>query len=182
MDFETSRLKRLLNDLAGMYDQVLGKLELNRVRVDLKAWLAGTMSTWEAAAREKGLEWDVEIPTEVPHVVMDPDRMGQALGNLLSNAVKFTPDGGRVSTTVKLDAGQLFLQITDSGMSIPIEEREQIFQPFYRGGHGRRIVQGMGLGLSIARDIALAHGGNIELQVETKTKKGCCFILHIPVE
>jgi two-component system sensor histidine kinase BaeS len=178
LDSETARLKRLLEDLAGLHDSVLGKLELNRVRVNLKEWLAGTISTWEAAAREKGLVWDVEIPAELPIVLMDPDRMAQALGNLLSNAVKFTPAGGWVSTTLTIDTDQLILQVVDSGAGIPAEEREQIFQPFYRGGHGRRIVQGMGLGLSIARDIAMAHGGGIELRA---TESGSCFILQIPI-
>jgi signal transduction histidine kinase len=112
--------------------------------------------------------------------LMDPDRMSQALGNLLSNAVKFTPAGGRVSTTLKIDSDQLILQVADSGVGIPTEERERIFQPYYRGGHGRRIVQGMGLGLSIARDIAIAHGGALELS--TTEGPGSCFILRIPIE
>jgi signal transduction histidine kinase len=179
LDDETSRLRRLLDDLAGLYDQVLGKLELNQVSVNLQEWLAGTLSTWEAAAREKGLEWKVEIPSTLPAIVMDPDRISQALGNLLSNAIKFTPAGGRVSTTLTTDSGQLVLQVTDSGTGIPDEEREKIFQPFYRGKHGRRIVQGMGLGLSIARDIATAHGGGIEL---LPTESGSCFVLQIPIQ
>jgi two-component system sensor histidine kinase BaeS len=180
LDGETVRLKRLLDDLAGLYGQVLGKQELNRQPVNTKEWLAGTMSAWEAAAQEKGLDWEIEIPADLPIVVMDPDRMAQALGNLLSNAVKFTPAGGRVSTTVKADAGQLIVQVTDSGTNIPADERELIFQPFYRGTQGRRIVQGMGLGLSIARDIAKAHGGGIDLL--TTPGPGSCFILRIPLE
>jgi signal transduction histidine kinase len=179
LDGETARLKRLLDDLAGMYDQVLGKLELNRTRVNLKDWLTGATSAWEAAAREKGLNWEMEIAPDLPTVVMDSDRMAQAIGNLLSNAIKFTPAGGRVSTTLTIDSNQLALQVADSGLGIPAEERERIFQPFYRGGHGRRIVQGMGLGLSIARDIATAHGGGIEL---LPTESGSCFILRIPIE
>jgi signal transduction histidine kinase len=146
LDGETARLKRLLEDLAGMYDQVLGKLELNRTQVNLKDWLAGTLSTWEAAAREKGLEWDVKIPAESPIVLMDTDRMSQALSNLISNAIKFTPNGGRITTTLTIDSDQFALQVADSGIGIPAEDREKIFQPFFRGGHGRRIVQGMGLG------------------------------------
>jgi two-component system sensor histidine kinase GlrK len=106
--------------------------------------------------------------------------MAQALGNLLSNAIKFTPSGGRVSTNVKADEGQLIVQVSDNKTDIPVEEREQIFQPFYRGAHGRRIVQGMGLGLSIARDIAVAHGGRIELL--TTPEPGSCFILQIPID
>jgi signal transduction histidine kinase len=166
--------------LAGLHDQVLGRLELNRVLVKPNEWLAGQMSAWEAAAREKDLAWDTEILSELPVMLMDPDRMGQALGNLLSNAIKFTPAGGRISTKAWVESEQLWVQVSDSGPGISAEEREKIFQPFYRGAHGRRIVQGMGLGLSIARDIALAHGGEIELQ--SLPGDGSRFILRVPVE
>lgn len=180
LDGETARLQRLLDDLAGLHDQVLGRLELNRVEVTPNEWLAGQMSAWEAAAREKGLDWEVEIPSGLPVILMDPDRMGQALGNLLSNAIKFTPTGGRVSTQAGIENGQFWIEVSDTGPGIPAEERERIFQPFYRGAHGRRIVQGMGLGLSIARDIAAAHGGEIELQATPGA--GSRFVLRLPVE
>jgi signal transduction histidine kinase len=70
--------------------------------------------------------------------------------------------------------------VSDSGPGIPEAEREKIFQPFYRGAHGRRIVQGMGLGLSIARDITAAHGGEITL--ETEPGKGNRFTLRVPAD
>jgi signal transduction histidine kinase len=180
MDYETARLQRLLDDLSGLYKLVLGRLELNRVPVKLNDWLAGILSPWEAASHQKGLAWMVDVSLAPSVVVMDPDRMAQAIGNLLSNAIKFTPAGGQVSMTVKLDNGQLIIQVADSGPGIPTEEQGKIFQPFYRGAHGRRIVQGMGLGLTIVRDIVVAHGGKIELQ--NISGAGSCFILQIPVD
>jgi len=180
LDSETARLQRLLNDLAGLHDQVLGSLELNRVEVKPSEWLAGQMSAWEAIAQEKGIVWNVDFLSGLPVVLMDPDRMGQALGNLLSNAIKFTPAGRSVSIKAGMDSGQLRVDVSDTGPGIPVDERENIFQPFYRGAHGRRIVQGMGLGLSIARDIAVAHGGEITL--ETNPGSGSCFSLRIPVK
>jgi signal transduction histidine kinase len=179
MDDETVRLKRLLEDLAGLHDQVLGRLELSRSPVQVNDWLAGTLSAWEAAAREKGLDWEVQIAPDLPVILMDPDRMAQALGNILSNAIKFTPAGGRISIAVRADDGRLSVRVADTGPGIPIEEREKIFQPFYRVRQGHRIVEGMGLGLSIARDIVTAHGGKIEL--EAKSKGGSRFHLQIPV-
>ena len=71
------------------------------------------------------------------------------------------------------------MQVADTGPGIPAEEKEKVFQPFYRGRQGHRIVEGMGLGLSIARDIATAHGGDIEL--ETTPGTGSRFTLRIPV-
>jgi signal transduction histidine kinase len=163
-----------------LQDQVLGRLELNRVTVKLDDWLGSTLPPWEAAAQEKGLAWSAKIPPDLPAVRMDPDRMGQALGNLLSNAIKFTPPGGKVSTSVEMESGQLTIRVADSGPGIPQEEREKIFQPFYRGAQGRRAVQGMGLGLNIARDILSAHGGEIGL--ESETGAGCCFFLRMQAE
>ena len=178
LDSETARLQRLLNDLARLHDQVLGKLELNREAIQLNEWLAGTLSAWETVAQEKGIVWEVEIPQNLPVMIMDSDRMVQAIGNLLSNAIKFTPAGGKVTTTVKFMDEQLIVQVADTGPGIPIEEQEKIFQPFYRGAHGRRIVQGMGLGLSIAQDIVTAHGGEIDLQ--SVPGAGSRFTLRVP--
>src|SRR6266498_1354674 len=180
MDDETIRLRHLLDDLAGLHDQVLGRLELNRSPVQLNDWLANILSPWEAAARQKGLTWTVDVPSNLPAVMVDPDRMAQAIGNILSNAIKFTPAGGQVSTIVKLSDGQLSIRVADTGLSIPENEREKIFEPFYRGSQGRRIVEGMGLGLSIAHDIISAHGG--EIKVESQPEGGSSFILQIPVE
>jgi len=180
LDSETARLQRLLEDLAGLHDQVLGKLELNRGTVQLDEWLASALSPWEAVAREKGIVWEVEIPQGLPTIMMDSDRMVQAVGNLLSNAVKFTPAGGKVTIIVKFVDEHLIMQVTDTGPGIPLEEQNKIFQPFYRGAHGRRIVQGMGLGLSIAHDIITAHGGDIELQ--STPGMGSRFTMRMPVE
>jgi signal transduction histidine kinase len=182
MDEETIRLQHLLEDLAGLHDQLLGKLELNRLPIKINDWLMSTLSPWEAAARQKGLGWALEVAPDLPVVVMDPDRMAQAVGNILSNAIKFTQSGGQISTTVKIQDGFLSVQVADTGPGIPVEEREKIFQPFYRVRQGHRIVEGMGLGLSIARDVVAAHGGRIELESTAGPRAvGSCFDLKIPV-
>ena len=182
MDEETIRLQHLLDDLAGLHEQVLGRLELNRSPVQVHDWLVSTLSPWEASARQKGLAWELDVAPNLPVVMMDADRMAQAIGNILSNAIKFTPAGGRVSTTVKLADGWLAVQVADTGPGIPVEEKEKVFQPFYRGRQGHRIVEGMGLGLSIARDIATAHGGDIELETTPGMQSaGSRFTLRIPV-
>jgi two-component system sensor histidine kinase BaeS len=170
----------LLDDLAGLHDQILGRMELNRTAVPLNDWLVSTLSPWEADARQKGLNWVMDAPANLPIVFMDPDRMAQALGNILSNAIKFTPPGGKVSIATEYSAGRVSMQVTDSGPGIPPEEKDQIFQPFYRGRQGKRIVEGMGLGLSIAQDILVAHGGDIK--VNSTPGAGSTFTLEIPAE
>jgi two-component system sensor histidine kinase BaeS len=176
---ETIHLQSLLDDLAGLHDLVLGSLELNRIHVNPTEWLTNQLPAWEAAANEKGLFWDANIASNLPSTFMDPDRMGQALGNLLSNAVKFTPAGGKISTKIWSEIENLCFEVVDNGPGIPEEDREKIFQPFFRGSHGRKIVQGMGLGLSITKDIVLAHGG--EIRFVNMEGKGSCFFIQIPI-
>src|SRR4026208_1034585 len=130
LDEETIRLQHLLEDLAGLHDQVLGKLELNRAPIQLGEWLVSTLSPWEAAARQKGLVWEVAVLPDLQIVRIDPDRMRQAIGNLVSNAIKFTPAGGKISIDVRVESGQLCIQVADTGPGIPLNEQEKIFQPF----------------------------------------------------
>jgi len=179
MDSETARLQRLLDDLAQLHDQVLGRRALNLVVVQFDQWLADTLTPWEAAARAKGLTWESQVMPDLPAMTIDPDRLAQAIGNILSNAIKFTPPGGQVSTRVAILNGKLTVCVADSGPGIPEDEQETVFHPFFRGSQGRRIVEGMGLGLSIVREIILAHGGEIKL--ESTPGKGSCFILQMPV-
>jgi two-component system sensor histidine kinase BaeS len=179
LDGETGRLQRLLDDLAGSHDQILGRLELNREQIQLDGWIHSALSPWEAAAHDKGLIWNADIPTSLPIILMDADRMAQALGNLVSNAVKFTPAGGTITVTAKSAGAEFVLDVMDTGAGIPLDEQQKIFEPFYRGSHGRRIVQGMGLGLSIAHDIVAAHGGTIKLQ--STLGAGSHFTLRMPL-
>ncbi len=164
MNEETSRLQHLLDELANLHDQVLGTLELERQPLALSEWLPGVLRPWEAAAHEKRLHWETSIPTGLPGLDVDPLRLGQVVGNLLSNAVKYTPSGGKVSVAAGTTADQLWIKVSDTGPGIPSEELDKIFTPFYRSPQQKRIAQGMGLGLSIARDLVEAHEGRLEVQ------------------
>ena len=179
MDAETGRLQRLLNDLAGLYDQVLGSLELDRQPVDLTIWLPEVLLPWKMDAEEKGLNWQVNIPQQCPLLLADPDRLAQAIGNLCSNAIKFTPKGGDMSVSAGVEQDQLWIQVSDTGPGISPQDQEMIFQPFYRGTQERRIIQGMGLGLTIVKDVILAHGGRIEIVSELGI--GSKFTLWLPL-
>jgi signal transduction histidine kinase len=179
MDGEVGRLQRLLDDLARLYDQELGSLELNRQSVDLAHWLPGVLAPWREAARSKGLKWEVTIENDVPTLSADPDRLAQALGNLLSNANKYTPPGGAVSITVGAADDAVWIRVGDTGPGIEPDEMESIFIPFYHGRTGGRFPQGMGLGLSIARDLVAAHSGRLE--VDSQPGHGSRFTIWLPV-
>jgi two-component system sensor histidine kinase BaeS len=180
MDEETARLQNILEELAHLHDQILGSLELHSESVALGDWLPKVVLPWAEAAAEKHLEWQTQIPADLPMIEVDRLRFAQVIGNLLSNAIKYTPSGGWVNISAGRNDGALWIRVADNGPGIPEEEREKIFQPFYRGDQGRRIKQGMGLGLSIARDLAIAHGGTIEL--ETQPGIGSAFTIWLPLE
>jgi len=179
MKDELDRLHRLLDDLAGLYDQVLGALELARRPTNLTEWLAHTLGPWREAAEDKGLRWEATVPASLPTLAIDADRLGQAVGNLLSNAIKYTPSGGTVSVDAGLKQKSFWIQVSDTGPGIAPEEQERIFTPFYRYQPDRRFPQGMGLGLSIARDLAAAHGGWLE--VASTLGQGSRFTVWLPL-
>jgi two-component system sensor histidine kinase BaeS len=179
MDEETARLQFVLEELAHLHDQVLGSLELNRQPTAMSEWLGRVLLPWQQAAAEKRLHWQVEIPSDLPTMTVDALRLGQVVGNLASNAVKYTPPGGTVTVCAGREGHELWIRFSDTGPGIAPEEQEKIFQPFYRGDQGRRIKQGMGLGLSIARDLVTAHEGHIEVQSQPGT--GSDFTIWLPI-
>lgn len=179
MEEETGRLRRLLEDLAQLHGQVLGTLELERRPVNISQWLPRLLTTWREEAQQKGLQWQATVPPDLPAVEADPDRLGQALGNLLNNAIKYTPPGGAVSLETNVDNGSLWIRVRDTGPGMSPEEQAQIFTPFYRGQTSTRFPQGMGLGLTIARDLVTAHGGRLE--VASSPGSGSCFTIWMPL-
>jgi signal transduction histidine kinase len=179
MDMETHGMQRLLDDLANLYDQELGRLELDRQPIAPAEWLPGVLHPWEAAAREKRVEWQANLPPDLLPFSADPLRLSQIIGNLLNNAIQYTPPGGAVTVTASTSQEEFCLSVQDTGPGIPPEDHERIFLPFYRGDQGRRIKEGMGLGLSIARDLAIAHGGRLEL--DSVPGSGSTFTLSIPI-
>jgi two-component system sensor histidine kinase BaeS len=178
MEAQIHRLQRLLNDLAQLHDRVLGRLELDRRPLALTEWLPAILSPWREAATQKGLEWRSSIPAGLPVISADTDRLAQAVGNLVSNAIKYTPTPGNVTVSAGSEVDAVWIRVSDTGPGIPAEEQERIFTPFYRGLASGRFPQGMGLGLSIARDLVTAHGGR--LTVESAPDSGSRFTIRLP--
>jgi two-component system sensor histidine kinase BaeS len=172
------RLQRLVEDLAHLRQQVVGPLELHFQPIELSQWLPATLGAWRQAAAEKGLSWKAEIPAGLPTVSADPDRLAQIIDNLVANAIKYTPARGAVAVTAGADAVSFWIQVSDTGPGVAPEEQERIFTPFYRGAAASRFPQGMGLGLSIARDLATAHAGQILLN--STPGSGSRFTARLP--
>jgi len=161
MEKQTHSLERLLDDLTNLYDSSAGRLELQRERLGLNVWLQQTMAPWKSFAEDKQINFVVQSE-DLPAMWIDPVRLGQAIGNLVSNAIKFAPKGGKVRVFAQICDEQVCIHVEDNGPGLSEEDLAHIFTPFYRGNQETRFPQGMGLGLSIARDIATTHGGAIE--------------------
>ena len=125
-------------------------------------------------ARRRGIEYGKRFD-ERPTIVSDGDRVLQIISNLLSNAFRWTPDGGRIGLELSSQNGTVTVDVADSGPGIGQEERERIFRPFW-STDGR----GTGLGLPIARELAVALGGRIVL--ESEPGHGSRFELVLPAE
>jgi signal transduction histidine kinase len=179
MDDETMRLQFLLDELANLYDKVTGSLELDRQPVDTSGWLEGALIQLRVSAHEKRIDWREDLQAGLPSISIDQRRMAQVIGNLVGNAIKYTPTGGTVRVSSGADQNNFWLKVSDSGPGIQADELEKIFLPFYRGETGRRIKQGMGLGLTIAREMVTAHGGLIS--VTSTPGNGSEFTLSLPL-
>ena len=180
MDDQIERLKPLLDNLASLYVLSGQPVDLHPQQVQLGDWLREILVTWQAAALERGLEWQCNLPEDLPVISIDPNRMAQVIGNLVSNAIQYTPEGGRVRVTAGPESGQVWIAVEDTGIGITAEERERIFEPLYRGPRSRRFPQGMGLGLSIAMEIVRLHGG--DLQVTSEAGRGTRFTVYLPMD
>jgi two-component system sensor histidine kinase BaeS len=136
------------------------------------------MRPWQELAGEKGQRWEATVPADLPPIMADPMRLSQAIGNLASNAVKYTPADGAICVTTGESDEEVWIKVCDTGPGIASEELDAIFTPFFRGAQEKRIKQGMGLGLTIARDVVVAHGGHIDVQSEPGA--GSHFCIYLP--
>ena len=177
---EIERMTRLVGDLLLLARADAGGLPLEKKKVELDNLL------FEVYRQVRLLETAVEVKvTEVDQVCMlgDVDRLKQLLLNLISNAIKYTPDGGRVDVSLSKKNGWAYINIADTGMGIPAEDLPYIFDRFYRVDKARARGQsgkgGAGLGLAIAKWIAQAHGGNID--VTSKVGEGTTFTIILPI-
>ncbi len=156
---ETDRLIRLVNQLLDFSRWQGGQLELNYRPVDVSAIACAAATLSEGRAHHRNITLNTDVPANLPIISADPDRLQQVILNLLDNAVKFTPSGGQVMLAVTQGKGEIEVSVQDTGRGMGDEEREKAFESYYRGEGG-----GAGLGLTIARAIVEAHGGQIGIE------------------
>ena len=172
---ETARLERLVGDVLDLAKLDAHRFALTREEVDMERVCERAYSAFGEEARRRGIDYRQEVAAR-PVIVTDGDRVLQIITNLLSNAFRWTPDGGRIELALDAANGHVAVAVDDTGPGIAPQDRERIFRAFWsRGGGG-----GTGLGLAIARELAEALGGRLELVSEVG--KGSRFELVLPAD
>jgi PAS domain S-box-containing protein len=178
-------LLSIINDILDFSKIEAGKLTTEVVECSLDEILSGIETMMRPAAQDKGLQWQVERSSLVPdRICTDPARLRQCLINLIGNAVKFTESGQvilRVEPVTIESKPMLQFEIKDSGIGIPPDKQQAIFEPFSQAdGSTTRRFGGTGLGLAITRQLIRLMGGRITLSSETG--KGSTFRIMIPLQ
>jgi PAS domain S-box-containing protein len=179
VDRNSQRLLHLVGDLLFLAQIEAGKLALDVGAVDLAAIASESVEAARPAAEDKEITLTLAT-SPVPLLAGDQERIGQLLDNLVSNAVKFTPGGGRVDIRVRGHRGRAVIEVRDSGIGIPKDEKKFLFQRFFRTSSAtEHAIQGTGLGLAISKAIVEAHGGAIT--VESEEGAGTTFRVSLPI-
>lgn len=174
------RLLRLIDDLLDLSRIDAGRLRLQIGPVDLPLLVEQAIESFHPAALAKQIEVIADFEGRVDGLYGDPHRLEMILTNLLGNALKFTPPKGRIRVGIRRREEEIVLFVADTGPGIPAEELERIFDRFHQvEGSARRLTEGAGIGLALARELAELHGGRIE--VESELGRGSTFRLVLPL-
>ena len=173
-------MMRLISDILSFAQLESGRVEVRMQPVRLEDVLARAESLMRVRFQEKSLAYDrTACPVDFT-IAADPDRLQQILLNLLTNAVKFTPPGGEIHVRCTREEGRTLIHVEDTGVGIPEHRVAEVFEPFVQLQHGSAPAgeSGVGLGLSISRDLARAMGG--DLTVTSVEGKGSVFTIALP--
>ncbi len=184
VDRQSRTMARLVDDLHDASRVAHGKLELQKTRLDLRELLDRTVADARSATQSSGVQIELVLPGEEPVVVLgDATRLGQVAANLIYNGVKFSRRGGRVVVTLQAPHnGAVEFSVRDDGVGISREAIDHIFEPFSQGQSSHGTARGgLGLGLALARGIAVLHGGGIYAESEGRDR-GATFTVRLPCD
>jgi PAS domain S-box-containing protein len=178
---QSKHLARLLNDLLDVSGVRFGRVTLERRRLDVRELARQTLDVFEASGKTAKLSVDLRLDSRPVYVVGDADRLEQVIANLLDNAVKYTPSPGSIELSVAGEGDDAVVRVRDSGVGIAAEFLPRIFEVFSRGTRDPgQESPGLGLGLSVVRDLVVKHGGTV-LANSAGTGKGSEFVVRLPL-
>ncbi len=177
---ESERLTRLIDNVLDFSRIEGGRRTYTRVPTAVEPLVRETLEAFAYPLAQQGFKLDVRVAPDLPEVAMDAEAVGQALANLVDNAIKYSGDRRSITIDARVAGDRLVLAVIDEGVGIPVAEQSRIFDKFYRAGRsetqGRR---GSGVGLSLVRHVAEAHGGQVA--VESREGQGSRFTLSLPL-
>jgi signal transduction histidine kinase/ActR/RegA family two-component response regulator len=181
LDRQTLQLIRLVDDLLHVSRIASGALELRRSLVTVTDVVQGAVEASQPLVSQAGHELIVDLPAEDIVLDGDPHRLTQILSNLLNNAAKYTPRGGCIRVSAEPQQDEIAIVVRDSGIGIPAEMREAIFEMFAQVRHPSEPGHaGLGIGLTLARSLVHLHGGRIEVHSEG-AGRGAEFRVRLPL-
>jgi two-component system phosphate regulon sensor histidine kinase PhoR len=176
---EADRLSHLTQDLLELSRLESGSVRFDKKEVEIGSLVAAVVEKMMNHVKQSGLSIEYEPDGEGHFAWVDAMRIQQVLINLIENAVKYTPPGGKIFVNVVEKDRYVVITVRDTGIGIPEQDCERIFERFYRVDKARsRKSGGTGLGLSISKHIVEAHGGYIT--VHSEVDKGSTFAVHLP--
>lgn len=179
IDSEADRLKRLIQDLLELSKIEAGQVELRRSPADVSSIIRSTVLKLQGQIKKAGLKLELTLPETPVIAAIDLDIVQQVLVNLVDNAVKYTPAGGRIEIEVADREQDIVVWVRDTGLGIPPEDVDRVFERFYRVDKTRSREQGgTGLGLSIVKHLVDIHGGTVG--VNSKPGQGSEFFFTLP--
>jgi signal transduction histidine kinase len=173
---DCARLQTLVDDLLHLSKIQTGKVEMDRAPLAARELLEAAARAHQVAAQEKSIRLVAEPTPRELRVLADAHRAPLVLANLIANAIRHTPEGGRVGVRAEAEGQAVRFEVEDTGEGVPPEYQERIFEKFFQVPGAK--VGGSGLGLTIAREIVLAHGGKIGLRSEPG--RGSTFWFTLP--
>jgi two-component system sensor histidine kinase KdpD len=174
---EADKLNGMVDETIDMAQIESGRLQIRRRVVAVSDLVNASLDRMSSLL--DGRPTDADLPSGIPPMNVDADLAGLALRQFLSNAIKYSPAGSRIAISAKESERMIMIAVRDEGPGIPSNELDAIFERYYRGTRTQESVPGTGMGLSIARDIIVAHGGRI--WATNRPDKGAEFAFTLPV-
>ena len=175
---ECKRMTRLIQDMLSLSRSDNHTWVMNMAPCEVDTLLLETYEKYEIPAHEKGLSFSVQLPEEdLPSCILDKAKISQILSILIENALSYVPEGGVLCLSAKKEPGAIIISVSDNGPGIPDSEKEAVFQRFYRSDASRNDKNHFGLGLCIAKELALLHHGS--LKITDTPGGGATFLLKL---
>jgi len=175
------RLLQLINQILDLSKLEAHSMKLQVQKKNIIPFIKGCFASFEAAAKLKQINFEIEINTPRQMMYFDADKLQKIIFNLLSNAIKFTKATGTVWARVKVVDKFLLISVQDNGIGIPVDQLKSVFNRFFQGANNvARENEGSGVGLALTRELVELHNGNIS--VESQSGAGATFTVKLPTE